>query len=462
MAIPGPPMKDVWLKEEKKKNRKQAIRDSLARPSKLFTNSRDSDSMATTATVTAAVSSSSSSTSSSKSSRRLSTANLPRVSSTSSAPSGTNTATTTTGVSDKIPISKSMPLAGNNSSNRKSREMNISWPYNVSHVMHLNVDDVIVHHSTPVEGPPTPKKTPTRKPLPLSFSRMKSQMISPPSSPTNGGRKRASFFRSEQPDSPPVTPSPIIPSSLRKHFRESNYSEVDPARSGSPLSKYFGYSDDRKSVRRESKVPDMLSVPTAPYSSKKNRKSAKPSPPRPKRPDTALDEGEGRYILEEIMDAYYRQSYYFLEADVNIQPPHVIYNDDTRASYISRRACSVGSEELSGLRGENHDIQNLPYVPPLFHNKRMSFDSDLSTASSTVSLSPSSSPVMRSSMKASSMQNLKYSKGPKGHERKISEEPDGFGGDLWPPRGASLNRYNSVSKESIGGESMILGNNSYI
>ncbi|KAK9324420.1 hypothetical protein V1517DRAFT_317458 [Lipomyces orientalis] len=424
VVVPGPPMKDVWLREERKKQRKEAIRSSIMWPTKKIFSKRDE-----------------------------------RESQARPAPS-------------------------------------ISQPYNVSHVLHLEVQDFFHHSSSQVPTVGSKKK----EIAPESYKQRKlpPTPLTPPLTPERHNRSSnvrntvtavPVFSTPPSPaDSDPRSPSMILPASWRRRSRDSGLGEagskVRASASTTPESK-------KSKVRDSSHVlsPSGLSLPPTPPQRSGCRLSAqspqKNPPTRPNRPESTWYDDEDKDILEYIMDSYYRRSMSMIYSDVKVQHPEILSNGD-RLSLNSRRPSAVtiydGEDQCLP---EVHDIKDLPLqpIPPLrLSSSRLSFESDYSSASSVSSLpvnSPSASPVpvkvQRTMMNMNTpsrsyvnapipprMQSLKYSaKCMMRHERRISEEPDDFSTyDSRPSTKSTVDR--RVSKERVGYESPVLGTAAFL
>ncbi|KAK9245559.1 hypothetical protein V1506DRAFT_474422 [Lipomyces tetrasporus] len=424
VVVPGPPMKDVWLREERKKQRKEAIRSSIMWPTKKIFSKRDDR----------------------ESQSRLA--------------------------------------------------LSISQPYNVSHVLHLEVQDFF--HDPSSQVPTVGGKKKEIAPESYKQRKLPPTPLTPPLTPERHNRRSnvpnavAAVPVSSAPPSPadsdPRSPSMILPASWRRRSRGSGLSEAESkVRSSAPTT-----PDSKKSKARDSNhvlSPRGLSLPPTPPHRSGCRRSAqspqKNPPSRPNRPESTWYDDEDKDILEYIMDSYYRQSMSMIYSDVKVQHPEILSNGD-RLSLNSRRpsAVTIYDSEDQCLP-EVHDIKDLPLqpIPPLrLSSSRLSFESDYSSASSVSSLpvnAPSASPVpvkvQRTMMNMNPlsrshasapipprMQSLKYSaKCTLKHERRISEEPDDL--STYDSRHSTKSAVDRrVSKERVGYESPVLGTAAFL
>ncbi|KAK9315875.1 hypothetical protein V1522DRAFT_404860 [Lipomyces starkeyi] len=424
VVVPGPPMKDVWLKEEKKKQRKEAIRSSIMWPTKKIFSKND------------------------------------------------------------------------NRSSQDRYTLSISRPFNVSHVLHFEVQDFFSNSSSQV--PTVSSKKKDVDPKSYKQRKLPPTPLTPPLTPepqkksSNVRQTVAAIPISSAPPSPtgPAlrSPSMIIPASWRRRSRDSGLSE-SPARgqlSGqtTPVSKNSKGRTNSLGLSPSS----LSSPPTPPQRSNSRRLSGqspqKAPPPRPNRPESTWYDDEDKDVLEYIMDTYYRQSMSMIYSDVKVRQPEILNNGD-RLSLNSRRpsAVAIYESEEEGLP-EVHDIKDLPLQPILplrLSSSRLSFESDYSSASSVSSQpvnSTSASPVpikvqrtmmnMNLPKKSNSMaipprtQSLKYSaKGTMRHERRISEEPDDLSTyESQSSTKSGVDRH--VSMERVGYESPVLGTATFL
>ncbi|KAK9241354.1 hypothetical protein V1525DRAFT_392895 [Lipomyces kononenkoae] len=418
VVVPGPPMKDVWLKEERRKQRKETIRSSFMWPSKKIFSRTDNK------------------------------------------------------------VSEGQP------------SVSISRPFNVSHVLHLEVQDFFSHSPSQMATidnnknaldpkrykqrklpptPLTPPLTPERKKTDSSIRRTVAAITMPtaPSSPTDSALR---------------SPSLILPASWRRRSRDSGLSQS--CSSGQLSSRTSPQSCDNKG-RGDGQIlpPGSPSSPPTPPQRSHSRQWRPPpektAPPRPNRPDSTWYDDEDKDVLEYIMDRYYRQSMSMIYSDVKVQQPKILSNGD-RLSLNSRRPSEVAIYDVEdeGLP-EVHDIKDLPLQPILplrLSTSRLSFESDYSSASSVSSQpvnSASASPVpikvqrtmmngnlpqrsQNSSSISSRFQSLKHSsKGAMRHERRISEEPDDLSAYESQSAKSAVNR--RVSVERVSYESPVLG-----
>ncbi|KAK9368655.1 hypothetical protein V1509DRAFT_622361 [Lipomyces kononenkoae] len=426
VVVPGPPMKDVWLKEERKKQRKEAIRSSLMWTNKKLFSRTDNN------------------------------------------------------------VSEDQP------------SVSISRPFNVSHVLHLEVQDFFSHSPSqaataidsnnkgvdpkrykqrklpPTPLTPTPPLTPERQKTDSSVRRTVAGIPMPtgPPSPT---------------DSPLRSPSLILPVSWRRKSRDT---VLSASRSTGQLSSRTSpQSKDNKGGNNGQVLsPGSPSSPVTPPQRSQSRQwrlpPEKTAPPRPNRPDSTWYDDEDKDVLEYIMNRYYRQSISMTYSDVKVQQPKILSNGD-RLSLNSRRPSEVAIYDAEDESlPEVHDIKDLPLQPILplrLSSSRLSFESDYSSASSVSSLpanSTSASPVpikvqrtmmnmnlpQRSQNSLSlppRIQSLKHSaKGAMKHERRISEEPDDLTAYESQSAKSALNK--RVSMERVGYESPVLGTATFL
>ncbi|KAK9389733.1 hypothetical protein V1515DRAFT_594323 [Lipomyces mesembrius] len=424
VVVPGPPMKDVWLKEERKKQRKEAIRSSIMWPTKKIFSKHD------------------------------------------------------------------------NRSSQDRYALSISRPFNVSHVLHLEVQDFFSNSSSKV--PTVSSKKKDVDPKSYKQRKLPPTPLTPPLTPepqkkSSGVRRTvAAIPISSAPPSPTDSvlrsPSMIIPASWRRRSRDSGLSE-SPSK-GQLSGQTTAVSKNSKGVNSSLGLsPSSLSSPpTPPQRSNSRRLSAqspqKAPPPRPNRPESTWYDDEDKDVLEYIMDTYYRQSMSMIYSDVKVQQPQILNNGD-RLSLNSRRPSEVAiyESEEEGLP-DVHDIKDLPLQPILplrLSSSRLSFESDFSSASSVSSQpvnSTSASPVpikvqrtmmtMNLPTKSNSMvipprtQSLKYSaKGTLRHERRISEEPADL--SAYESQSSTKSSVNGhVSMERVGYESPVLGTATFL
>ncbi|KAK7204482.1 hypothetical protein BZA70DRAFT_311577 [Myxozyma melibiosi] len=453
VAVPGPPMRDIWLKNEaktssspppKRKTRKESsFRTSVAWPTRAFKSSHDST--------------------------------PPRSSA--------------------------------------NRESVISDPFNVSHVLHVDVDD-FVRNQQSRRAPPSAPEPPcnpappakdddndSQLPPPIPAKNPRTPLLSsttpsgdaaafhtPPVSPETTGKlnpKPSRPLSANAFDSSTTTTSPSKPS-IRRYSLNPPSPVSSDNRSSTTSSLIFSQSW-RGSLRNSAHSADtehsalalgpgelLYKTANDPLDEEEDvdddddDSNARTPPPRPPRPENSwLDDERDRLLIEEIMDSYCRSSLLFSCSSVNFQQGEFVPGEPVS----SRRPSEVVLEQQPE-HNNGGASPALPSIPPLNPLRNASTPSDACIPTSTTSTTtistakPPHIPLRRRSAELfpTRAQSLKYSGGGLNfplHNRRISEEPD----DLYDPahQRSSLLKANRISREVCAGrESPILGGGGFI
>ncbi|KAK9450504.1 uncharacterized protein V1518DRAFT_414011 [Limtongia smithiae] len=326
----------------------------------------------------------------------------------------------------------------------------ISSPFNVSHVLHVNIDDVYSYRNSSADATPTPTIEST-----------------PAASPKTKRRSNAADLMSFLKDSRPQSSHQSRPS-----LASSKSSSADPKKSRvrwvKPAAAPSGVVPKHEQYPRSATTSASLRSPIMPQST--SPVIPRPPPARPQRPESSwFDDDADRDILEEIIDVYCRRSLLLACADVGEQRVVDVLQPGPEGIY-SRHASEVDPALSSDEDCDKVDPKYLflPEILPLSTcrrpiSHRWSTDSE-SSESSVSNASSLSSPggTFKTPPVPPRNTSLRYSPSRTlvNHQRKISEDPNESVEDYDAASMAS--RESRVFRERYGIDSPILGSGNMI